>query len=210
MDKKKEPAHKEQTLPKKKLYEKTNLLFHNFLSGNTVVGDDADIVNTVGKIAHVDGADVLFGHDGAAVNVDDADFLHALGLNVQDIGDGVRIELHIGVGNIADASVLTGNNLKVVNQHPVDIGAVVMTESDVDVLTGKSGEVKALEVIAGLGSGARIDGVGEVSSVGAGGGNENSVEVIRIFLLIGSHIIVEGSTFGRNLQLGSDHPVVGR
>ena len=68
------------------------LFLNNLLGGDTVVGDNAHEVNTVGQFGHVDAVHVLFGHHGAAVDVKHADFLHAIGSNVEDAGGGVGVE----------------------------------------------------------------------------------------------------------------------
>ena len=114
------------------------LFLDNLLRGDTVVGDHADVVDAVSEVAHVDSIHVLLGHNGAAVDVDNADFLNALSFNVQNTGGGVRIEVNRNLVSVVDTSVAASNHLNVVNEHPVHIVAVVVTEGDADGLASES------------------------------------------------------------------------
>ena len=120
------------------------IFLDNIMSGDTVDGDDADEIDTVGHGAHVDGVGVLQGHHGAAVDVKDVDFLNAFGNDVEFVVDGVGIEDNVGVLGLGDTGGVTSGDGDVVDAKPVSVGDVVVAESNIDFLTSKACERTAV------------------------------------------------------------------
>ena len=117
------------------------LFLDNFLNSGAVVGDDADEVYAIRKVAHINNTGVLAANYCAAIDVDNIN-LGNLFADIELVVDGVRIEVHIGAVHVVDTRSVTGSNLDIVDKQPVHVGDIVVTESNTDV-TG-SGDIAAV------------------------------------------------------------------
>lgn len=183
-------------------------LFNNFLSGDTGVGDNADEVAAIAEVAHIDGVGGG-GHNNAAVEVEDVDFLEAFSFDVEDADDGVGVDSNVGNVSIVDG-VLTSGDSEVVENQPVTVNAFIVTEAEADGLTSELREVDVLngEVSAGRSLSVDRSVSGEVAGLSTSGGDIDGV-LVTIHLADTTDIVSQVSTISGDNKFGGDHPLVG-
>ena len=117
------------------------LSLDNFLESESVVGDDADHVDTIGYIAQVDKTSLVGSLNGAAVEVENLDAADAFTVDSDIAGGGVRVEIYCGLFGSTDTDEVVGaankDVVKLKNEH---VGDIVVTETDIDGLTCVFGE----------------------------------------------------------------------